>query len=41
MERMPERYKNALLERFEDHRDYLERQMGYCGYFVFLADACI
>jgi len=37
-ERMPEKYKNALLERFENYSDYIEGQMGYYGYFVQLAD---
>lgn len=37
-ERMPEKYKKALLERFEDYGDYIEGQMGYYGYFVQLAD---
>jgi len=37
-ERMPEDYKNALLERFADYRDYLEGQMGYFGYFTLLSD---
>lgn len=37
-ERMPGKYKNALLERFRGHREYIGGQMGYFGYFVLLAD---
>ena len=37
-ERMPENYKNALLERFKEYRDYIGGQMGYFGYFALLAD---
>jgi hypothetical protein len=37
-ERMPEKYKNALVERFKDYSDYIKGQMGYYGYFVHLAD---
>ena len=37
-ERMPEKYKNALLERFKEYREYIGGQMGYSGYFALLAD---
>jgi len=37
-ERMPKKYKRALLERFADYSDYIRGQMGYYGYFVLLAD---
>jgi len=37
-ERMPEDYKNALLERFKEYREYIGGQMGYFGYFALLAD---
>jgi hypothetical protein len=37
-ERIPERYKEILSERFEDYRNYLHGQLGYYGYFILLAD---
>jgi len=37
-ERIPEDYKKVLFERFSDYEDYLHGQLGYYGYFVFLAD---
>jgi len=37
-ERMPEEYKNALLDRFKDYREYIGGQMGYFGYFALLSD---
>lgn len=37
-ERIPEVYKAILVDRFSDFREYLTGQLGYHGYFVFLAD---
>jgi DNA-binding ferritin-like protein (Dps family) len=37
-ERIPEDYKNVLFGRFKDYKSFLHGQMGYFGYFVFLAD---
>jgi hypothetical protein len=33
-----EKYKTALSERFKDYQRFLKGQLGYHGYFVFLAD---
>lgn len=37
-ERMPEKYKIALLDRFNDYREHIGGQMGYFGYFALLSD---
>ena len=37
-ERLPQNYKKVLIERFSDYKDYLHGQLGYYGYFIFLAD---
>ena len=37
-ERIPEDYKSKLDERFSDYAPYSHGQLGYYGYFVFLAD---
>lgn len=37
-ERIPESYKEALLDRFSDYKGYLHGQMGFYGYFILLAD---
>jgi len=37
-ERLPKDYKNALMKRLQGYEDYLHRQLGLYGYFVFLAD---
>ncbi|RLE85198.1 MAG: hypothetical protein DRJ41_01675 [Thermoprotei archaeon] len=37
-ERIPEEYKRKLQERFSEYREYLHGQLGYYGYFIFLAD---
>lgn len=37
-ERIPKKYKNKLLERFSNYKKYLHGQLGYYGYFIFLAD---
>jgi hypothetical protein len=37
-ERIPEEYKRILLDRFDDYKEYLHGQLGYYGYFIFLAD---
>lgn len=37
-ERLPKDYKNALMKRLQGYEDYLHRQLGLYGYFIFLAD---
>ena len=37
-ERIPENYKRVLTQRFSEYSEYLHGQMGYYGYFLFLAD---
>jgi type I restriction-modification system DNA methylase subunit len=37
-ERIPKEYKTKLLERFSRYKEYLHGQLGYYGYFIFLAD---
>jgi len=37
-ERIPKEYKTILFERFLKYKDYLHGQLGYYGYFIFLAD---
>lgn len=37
-ERIPRDYKMKLDERFGEYKDYLHGQLGYFGYFIFLAD---
>ncbi|MFH7835871.1 MAG: N-6 DNA methylase [Candidatus Aenigmatarchaeota archaeon] len=37
-ERMPREYKDRLFERFSEYKEYLERRLGYYGYFILLAD---
>ena len=37
-ERIPKEYKNILNERFKEYSPYLHGQLGYFGYFIFLAD---
>jgi hypothetical protein len=37
-ERIPEDYKEMLSTRFSDYQEYLHGQLGYHGYFLFLAD---
>jgi hypothetical protein len=37
-ERIPERYKEVLFDRFKEYRNYLHGQLGYYGYFILLAD---
>lgn len=37
-ERIPDNYKEILLDRFKDYKDYLHGQLGYHGYFILLAD---
>jgi uncharacterized protein YktB (UPF0637 family) len=40
-ERLPKNYKEVLLKRFRNYRKYLHGQVGYFGYFIFLADKFI
>ena len=35
---IPEEYKQVLMDRFSDYKEYLHGQMGYYGYFILLAD---
>lgn len=37
-ERLPEKYKQVLIERFDQYKAFVHGQLGYYGYFVFLAD---
>jgi type I restriction-modification system DNA methylase subunit len=37
-ERIPEKYKKVLLDRFSEYKEYLHGQLGYYGYFILLAD---
>ena len=37
-ERLPKEYKNVLLDRFKDYKNYLHGQLSYFGYFILLAD---
>lgn len=37
-ERIPENYKEILVDRFKDYKEYLHGQLGYHGYFILLAD---
>ena len=37
-ERIPKEYKRVLMERFKNYKEYLHGQLGYYGYFIFLAD---
>jgi len=37
-ERIPETYKQVLVQRFSEYSDYLHGQMSYYGYFLLLAD---
>jgi len=37
-ERIPKEYKEILFRRFKDYKEYLHGQLGYYGYFIFLAD---
>jgi len=37
-ERIPDEYKNRLYSIFSDYEKYIDRRMGYYGYFVMLAD---
>jgi len=37
-ERIPEKYKEVLADRFKDYKEYLHGQLGYHGYFILLAD---
>ncbi|MDH2901649.1 MAG: N-6 DNA methylase [archaeon] len=37
-ERLPERYKEILIDRFEKYQDFIHGQLGLYGYFVLLAD---
>lgn len=37
-ERIPDDYKDALIDRFKSYVDYIDGQMSYFNYFIFLAD---
>ena len=37
-ERLPEKYKEVIFERFNQYKPLIHGQLGYYGYFVFLAD---
>jgi hypothetical protein len=37
-ERLPKDYKNALMKRLKDYKEYLHGQLGLYGYFILLAD---
>jgi adenine-specific DNA-methyltransferase len=37
-ERLPDEYKNKLVDRFKQYSDVLNGQMGLHGYFILLAD---